>query len=180
MTTVPCHNLLWRQDLNMSDLNLLVEHIKFFLKKTNNDSIISLIYYWLFIGEKIIMIREVRGIFDICHNMQLTLAQLEMFVQSTVNILEHLPLNKWSKMIPGPDLLKYEQGYPANSPHDIFPPWWVFVHDDNGGNLSGDKIPLLMKIIINHLTQFNSSHWWWLLIICMSCYRPNWLLGQEN
>ena len=33
------------------------------------------------------------------------------------------------------------QGYPANSHHDIFPPWWVFVLDDNGGNLSGDKIP---------------------------------------
>ena len=77
-------------------------------EKTNNDSIISLIYYWLFIGEKIIMIREVRGIFDICHNMQLTLAQLEMFVQSTANILEHLPLNKRSKVTPGPDLLKYE------------------------------------------------------------------------
>ena len=67
-----------------------------------------IIYYWLFIGEKIIMIREVRGIFDICHNMQLTLAQLEMFVQSTANILEHLPLNKRSKVTPGPDLLKYE------------------------------------------------------------------------
>ena len=107
VTTVPCHNLLWRQDLNMSDLNMPVEHIKWF-SKTNNDSIISFIYYWLFIGEKIIMIREVRGIFDICHNMQLTLAQLEMFVQSTANILEHLPLNKRSKVTPGPDLLKYE------------------------------------------------------------------------
>ena len=32
VTTVPCHNLLWRQDLNMSDLNLQVEHIKFFFK----------------------------------------------------------------------------------------------------------------------------------------------------
>ena len=32
-----------------------------------------------------------------------------------------------------------------------------FVRDDNGGNLSGDKIPPLMMIIINHLTQFNSS-----------------------
>ena len=57
------------------------------------------------------MIRKVRGIFDICHNMQLTLAQFEMFVQSTVNILEHLQLNKWSKVTPGPDLLKYEQCY---------------------------------------------------------------------
>ena len=60
---------------------------------------------------KRIMIREVRCIFDICHNMQLTLAQLEMFVQSTVNILEHLQLNKWSKVAPGPHLLKYEQCY---------------------------------------------------------------------
>ena len=50
-------------------------------------------------------------------------------------------------------------GYPAYSHHDRFPPWWVFVRDDNGGNLSGDKIPPLMMIIINHLTQFNSSHW---------------------
>ena len=32
-------------------------------------------------------------------------------------------------------------GYPAYSHHDRFPPWWVFVRDDNGGNLSGDKIP---------------------------------------
>ena len=48
-------------------------------------------------------------------------------------------------------------GYPAYSHHDRFPPWWVFVRDDNGGNLSGDKIPPLMMIIINHLTQFNSS-----------------------
>ena len=51
-----------------------------------------------------------------------------------------------------------DDDYPANSHHDIFPPWWVFVRDDNGGNLSGDKIPPLMMIIINHLTQFNSSH----------------------
>ena len=49
------------------------------------------------------------------------------------------------------------KGLPAYSHHDRFPPWWVFVRDDNGGNLSGDKIPPLMMIIINHLTQFNSS-----------------------
>ena len=51
-----------------------------------------------------------------------------------------------------------DDGLPAYSHHDRFPPWWVFVRDDNGGNLSGDKIPPLMMIIINHLTQFNSSH----------------------
>ena len=34
-----------------------------------------------------------------------------------------------------------DNGYPAYSHHDRFPPWWVFVRDDNGGNLSGDKIP---------------------------------------
>ena len=34
-----------------------------------------------------------------------------------------------------------DDGYPAYSHHDRFPPWWVFVHDDYGGNLSGDKIP---------------------------------------
>ena len=45
----------------------------------------------------------------------------------------------------------------AYSHHDRFPLRWVFVRDDNGGNLSGDKIPPLMMIIINHLTQFNSS-----------------------
>ena len=50
-----------------------------------------------------------------------------------------------------------DDGLPAYSHHDRFPPWWVFVRDDNGGNLSGDKIPPLMMIIINHLTQFNSS-----------------------
>ena len=27
-------------------------------------------------------------------------------------------------------------GLPAYSHHDRFPPWWVFVRDDNGGNLS--------------------------------------------
>ena len=58
-------------------------------------------------------------------------------------------------------LFFYDDGYlvglPAYSHHDRFPPWWVFVSDDNGGNLSGDKIPPLMVIIINHLTQFNSS-----------------------
>ena len=32
-------------------------------------------------------------------------------------------------------------GYPAYSHHDRFPPWWVFVRDDYGGNLSGDKFP---------------------------------------
>ena len=63
------------------------------------------------------------------------------------------------------------KGLPAYSHHDRFPPWWVFVRDDNGGNLSGDKIPPLMMIIINHLTQFNSSHWWWLLIIWLSSTR---------
>ena len=34
-----------------------------------------------------------------------------------------------------------EDGYLTYSHHDRFPPWWVFVRDDNGGNLSGDKIP---------------------------------------
>ena len=34
-----------------------------------------------------------------------------------------------------------KNGLPAYSHHDRFPPWWVFVRDDNGGNLSGDKIP---------------------------------------
>ena len=32
-------------------------------------------------------------------------------------------------------------GYPAYFHHDKFPPWWVFVSDDYGGKLSGDKIP---------------------------------------
>ena len=45
-------------------------------------------------------------------------------------------------------------GLPAYSHHDRFPPWWVFVRDDNGGNLSSDKIPPLTMLIINHyLTQ---------------------------
>ena len=48
-------------------------------------------------------------------------------------------------------------GLPAYSHHDRFPPWWVFVRDDNGWNLPGDKIPPLMMIMIRHLTQFNSS-----------------------
>ena len=56
------------------------------------------------------------------------------------------------------DHYNHDVGLPAYSHHDRFPPWWVFVRDDNGGNLSGDKIPPLMMIIINHLTQFNSSH----------------------
>ena len=30
-------------------------------------------------------------------------------------------------------------GYPAHSHHDKFPPWWVFVRDDDGGNLSVTK-----------------------------------------
>ena len=34
-----------------------------------------------------------------------------------------------------------DTGYPAYSHHDRFPPWWVFVRDDYGGNLSGDKFP---------------------------------------
>ena len=54
-------------------------------------------------------------------------------------------------------IINDDKGLPAYSHHDRFPPWWVFVRDDNGGNLSGDKIPPLMMIIINHLTQFNSS-----------------------
>ena len=32
-------------------------------------------------------------------------------------------------------------GYPAYSHHDRIPPWWVFVRNDNGGSLSGDKFP---------------------------------------
>ena len=49
------------------------------------------------------------------------------------------------------------EGLPAYSHHDRFPPWWVFVCDDNGGNMSGDKIPPLMMIMIRHLTHFNLS-----------------------
>ena len=30
-------------------------------------------------------------------------------------------------------------GLPAYSHHDGFPPWWVFVRDDDGGNLSVTK-----------------------------------------
>ena len=41
----------------------------------------------------------------------------------------------------GSDEVGDDDGYPAYSHHDKFPPWWVFVRDDNGGNLSGDKIP---------------------------------------
>ena len=37
-------------------------------------------------------------------------------------------------------------GYPAYSHHDRFPPWWVFVRDDNGGNLSCEKIPPLHNV----------------------------------
>ena len=50
-----------------------------------------------------------------------------------------------------------DDGLPAYSHHDRFPPWWVFVCDDNGGNMSGDKIPPLMMIMIRHLTHFNLS-----------------------
>ena len=32
-----------------------------------------------------------------------------------------------------------EEGYPAHSHHDKFPPWWDFVRDDDGGNLSVTK-----------------------------------------
>ena len=32
-----------------------------------------------------------------------------------------------------------EDGYPAHSHHDKFPPWWDFVRDDDGGNLSVTK-----------------------------------------
>ena len=46
------------------------------------------------------------------------------------------------------------EGLPAYSHHDRFSPWWVFVRDDNGGNLSSDKIPPLTILTINHyLTQ---------------------------
>ena len=37
--------------------------------------------------------------------------------------------------------MNINKGLLAYSHHDRFPPWWVFVRDDNGGNLSGDKIP---------------------------------------
>ena len=49
VTTVPCHNLLWRQDLNMSDLNLPVEHIKLIFKNKqwqHNFLYLLLIVYW--------------------------------------------------------------------------------------------------------------------------------------
>ena len=62
-----------------------------------------------------------------------------------------------------------KHGYPAYSHHDRFPPWWVFVRDDNGGNLSGDKIPPLMMIIINHLTQLVS-----LMMIVNHLTQFNW------
>ena len=32
-----------------------------------------------------------------------------------------------------------EDGYPAHSHRDKFPPWWDFVRDDDGGNLSVTK-----------------------------------------
>ena len=32
-----------------------------------------------------------------------------------------------------------ENGLQAHSHHDKFPPWWVFVRDDYGGNLSVTK-----------------------------------------
>ena len=41
----------------------------------------------------------------------------------------------------GNDANNDDDGLPAYSHHGRFPPWWVFVRDDNGGNLSGDKIP---------------------------------------
>ena len=34
-----------------------------------------------------------------------------------------------------------DDGYPAHSHHDKFPPWWDFVRDDDGGNLSVTKSP---------------------------------------
>ena len=70
----------------------------------------------------------------------------------------------------------HHHGLPAYSHHDRFPPWWGFVRDDNDGNLSGDKIPPLTMIIINHLTQFKSSHWWWLSIIWLSSTRLNYTM----
>ena len=32
-----------------------------------------------------------------------------------------------------------DDGLPAYSHHDKIPPWWVFVRDDYGGNLSVTK-----------------------------------------
>ena len=32
-----------------------------------------------------------------------------------------------------------DDGLEAHSHHDKFPPWWVFVRDDDGGNLSVTK-----------------------------------------
>ena len=32
-----------------------------------------------------------------------------------------------------------DNGLQAHSHHDKFPPWWVFVRDDYGGNLSVTK-----------------------------------------
>ena len=32
-----------------------------------------------------------------------------------------------------------DDGLEAHSHHDKFPPWWVFVRDDYGGNLSVTK-----------------------------------------
>ena len=45
---------------------------------------------------------------------------------------------------------KESQGYPANSHHDKFPPWWEFVRDDYGGILSPDKFPPLMIMMKNY------------------------------
>ena len=42
------------------------------------------------------------------------------------------------------------EGYPANSHHDKFPPWWEFVRDDYGGILSPDKFPPLMIMMKNY------------------------------
>ena len=43
-----------------------------------------------------------------------------------------------------------DDGYPANSHHDKFPPWWEFVRDDYGGILSPDKFPPLMIMMKNY------------------------------
>ena len=42
-------------------------------------------------------------------------------------------------LLPGDDDGDDDVGLEAHSHHDKFPPWWVFVRDDYGGNLSVTK-----------------------------------------
>ena len=82
-----------------------------------------------------IIIGEIEGNLDLGKSIEVVggreLAMMEPITTT--------PNHQITKCIPSDDDDDDDDGLQAHSHHDKFPPWWVFVRDDYGGNLSVTK-----------------------------------------